>query len=72
MSMIDKSFDIAQSYGVYDYFIRYRPDFIMVDPIYVENINNFHSDTIYTTRKSDSSGSDQVFLISANMSALVG
>lgn len=62
MLMIKKSFDIAMEYNNYDYFIRYRPDFIMFEPKF--DINLIDENTIYTTRKFDSPASDQLFMIS--------
>lgn len=65
LTMIDLSFRIAEAHRKYDYYMRYRPDFIMIDPIPISDMNVFKRDTIYTTRKHDAPASDQIFLISA-------
>lgn len=65
MLMIKKCFDIAMEYDNYDYFIRYRSDFIMFDPRF--NINLIDENTIYSTRKFDAPASDQVFMISKKL-----
>jgi len=62
LTSIDQSFRLAEARGSYDYFVRYRPDFIMLDT--GVNGREFLTDTIYTTKKYDAPASDQVFLIS--------
>ena len=64
---IDESFRLAESHGEYEYFMRYRPDFIMMDTRL--KWSSVRDDTIYTTRKLDSLGSDQAFLISRQLKA---
>ena len=60
--LINKSINLASHYSNYDFFIRYRPDFIL------EKLNldfeNLNENIIYTTRKYDAKASDQVFMFS--------
>ena len=63
--LIDKSINLADSYGNYDWFIRYRPDFILQD-LNID-FNNLNINTIYTTKKNDNYLSDQVFMFSNSM-----
>ena len=67
MIAIDESFRLAESHGEYEYFMRYRPDFIMMDTRL--KWSSVRDDTIYTTRKLDAPGSDQAFLISRQLKA---
>lgn len=61
MSSINLSFVIANN-KKYDYFLRYRPDFVLIKlNLDLDKLNKKY---IYTTRKHDAKGSDQVFLIS--------
>ena len=60
--LIDKSINLACQHGKYDFFIRYRPDFILLNLNL--NFNNLNENIIYTTRKKDAKASDQVFMFS--------
>ena len=46
---IDLSISVAFSYKSYDWFIRYRPDFILQDLNI--NFDNLDENTIYSTKK---------------------
>tara|TARA_Y100000741_G_scaffold364731_1_gene356729 strand:- start:1820 stop:2599 length:780 start_codon:yes stop_codon:yes gene_type:complete len=60
--LINKSIELACEYGNYDFFIRYRPDFILLNlNLHFENLNE---NIIYTTRKYDALASDQVIMFS--------
>lgn len=63
--LINKSIEIACKYDNYNYFIRFRPDFILLNLNL--DIKNLNDDTIYTTRKSDAKASDQVFMFSSKL-----
>tara|TARA_Y100001935_G_C17247570_1_gene479189 strand:+ start:177 stop:953 length:777 start_codon:yes stop_codon:yes gene_type:complete len=60
--LINKSIDLATQYDNYDFFIRYRPDFILLNSNL--NFENLNENIIYTTRKYDAPASDQVFMFS--------
>lgn len=62
---INKSFNLASSHSNYDWYIRYRPDFILHDPHI--DISRINENYIYTTRKYDAVASDQVILFSDKM-----
>ena len=62
---IDESFRLADAYGSYAYYLRYRPDFIMLEPGLTWAL--VREDTIYTSRKLDAPASDQAFLISQHL-----
>jgi hypothetical protein len=64
---IDESFRLAESHGEYAYFMRYRPDFIMLEGRL--EWPRVRDDTIYTSRKLDAPASDQAFLISRSLKA---
>ena len=53
---------MATQYDNYDFFIRYRPDFILLNSNL--NFENLNENIIYTTRKYDAPASDQVFMFS--------
>lgn len=61
---IDYCFQMASQHKEYDYYLRYRPDFVLLRTRLPSEIND---NAIYTTRKKDATGSDQVFLISKKM-----
>jgi len=65
---IDLSISLACSYKSYDWFIRYRPDFILQDLNI--NFDNLNENTIYSTKKNDSIASDQVFMFSNKLRKL--
>lgn len=60
--LINKSIELASEYGNYDFFIRYRPDFILSNLNL--NFENLNENIIYTTRKRDALASDQVIMFS--------
>jgi hypothetical protein len=64
---IDESFRLAEAHGEYRYFMRYRPDFIMMDTRL--DWSRVRDDTIYTCRKLDAPASDQAFLVSRALKA---
>lgn len=58
---MDLCFNLAQSYKTYDYYMRLRPDFIFLKidlPVLLDE------NTVYTSIKDDSPGSDMCFLFS--------
>ena len=66
MLTIDAAFGAAQSHKPYDYYMRYRPDFIMMEDARLPWPPESDT-TIYTTRKMDAPASDQAFLISGHL-----
>lgn len=64
--MIDESFRLAELHGgKYAYFMRYRPDFVMMETrVHWPHVRD---DTIYTSRKLDAPASDQAFLLSHDL-----
>lgn len=61
---IDYCFQMASQHKDYDYYLRYRPDFVLLKTRLPLEIND---NAIYTTKKKDAPGSDQVFLMSKRM-----
>jgi hypothetical protein len=55
---------IESSKDKYDYYIRTRPDLILFDTIY---FNELKKDKIYTSFKTDAIGNDQFFIISNDL-----
>lgn len=59
--MMSMCFKTASEHHDYDYYLRYRPDFVLLEANLPDTLNE---NTIYTTRKQDAIGSDQVFMFS--------
>jgi hypothetical protein len=66
VTMIEHAVEMATDHQKYDFYIRMRPDFVVVDaklPPFAE----WDTNTIYTTRKLDARASDQVFMFSEQL-----
>ena len=59
---IDESFRLAEAHGTYAYYVRYRPDFVMMETRL--DWACVRDDAIYTSQKIDAPASDQLFLVS--------
>lgn len=66
--MMDTCFNTASKHKDYDFYLRYRPDFVLLDAqLPKDPYTVIDENTIYTTRKDDAIGSDQVFLFSKKL-----
>lgn len=67
LRMMDMCFNAASKHHNYDFYIRYRPDFVLLDTQLPKDPYSIDKHTIYTTRKHDAIASDQVFMISKEL-----
>jgi hypothetical protein len=67
LRMMDICFNTASKHRNYDFYIRYRPDFVLLDTQLPNDPDSIDKNTIYTTRKLDAIASDQVFMFSKKL-----
>ena len=67
LRIMDMCFNTASIHHNYDFYIRYRPDFVLLDTQLPNDSYSIDKNTIYTTRKHDAIASDQVFMLSKNL-----
>lgn len=65
--MIDMCLNTAAKYYNYDFYVRYRPDFVLIDTLLPKDLYSIDENTIYTARKFDAIGNDQVFMFSKKL-----